>query len=441
MEIHKRRLPGHRGHSRAGIHHRRSGVSRLVRLPVARRTGAAESQPLYAAALGGGDARHHRRSPGRDQGLQQVRNQDQADLDRLVSLGGADEGRRSHAAVGSAAHEPDSRHRREEPVRHRRALCDLRPTAGRGDEARTEHQHHRRGQLHLGGGERLRLFRRRAVQLSHWATTPTICWARSGSRPAGEIIRTGSLSSGCGWFCSEGPGPSLRGITRGVLGSRGGLGTYTKCAIKLAHWPGPPTLEPQGPPPGYRLPVPDNMRAYTIGAPNWDAWAECYYAIYDNEIGYIFHRQFNLAGADLAPALWLTYIDPAKTLNDVETAAKDPGVTQDHRGVPHLVPVDPGGKLGGGDSTAGQDSGRHPRTDRLLQGEALLRTGHGRIHQHVHAAAGPQALQLHLGGRLHGKLDAGRYAGFREELHSGCDCRASTATRRAICWWNAAATP
>jgi hypothetical protein len=144
--------------------------------------------------------------------------------------------------------------------------------------------------------------------------------------PGGEIIRTGSLSSGCGWFCSEGPGPSLRGITRGVLGSRGGLGTYTKCAIKLAHWPGPPTLEPQGPPPGYRLPVPDNMRAYTIGAPNWDAWAECYYAIYDNEIGYIFHRQFNLAGADLAPALWLTYIDPAKTLNDVETAARDPGV-------------------------------------------------------------------------------------------------------------------
>jgi len=144
--------------------------------------------------------------------------------------------------------------------------------------------------------------------------------------PAGEIIRTGSLSSGCGWFCSEGPGPSLRGITRGVLGSRGGLGTFTKCAIKLAHWPGPPTLEPQGPPPGYRLPIPENMRAYTIGAPSWDAWTECYYAIYDNEIGYIFHRQFNLAGADLAPALWLTYIDPAKTLNDVETAAKDPEI-------------------------------------------------------------------------------------------------------------------
>ena len=111
-----------------------------------------------------------------------------------------------------------------------------------------------------------------------------------------------------------------------MLGSRGGLGSYTKCAIKLAHWPGPPTLEPQGPPPGYRLPIPENMRAYTIGAPDWDAGAECYYSIYDNEIGYIFHRQFNLAGADLAPALWLTYIDPTKTLNDVETALKDPEI-------------------------------------------------------------------------------------------------------------------
>ena len=144
--------------------------------------------------------------------------------------------------------------------------------------------------------------------------------------PAGDVIRTGSLSSDCGWFCSEGPGPSLRGITRGFLGSRGGLGVYTKCAIKLSPWLGPPVLEPQGTLPGYRLPIPDNFRVYTIGAPNWDALADCYYKIYDNGIGYIFHRQFNLAGADLAPALWLTYIDPNKTLNDVETALQDPEI-------------------------------------------------------------------------------------------------------------------
>ncbi len=144
--------------------------------------------------------------------------------------------------------------------------------------------------------------------------------------PGGEIIRTGSFSSDCGWFCGEGPGPSARAITRGTLGSRGGLGTFTKCAIKLGPWEGAPVLEPQGQAPGYRLPLGDRHRAYTIGVPSWDAFAETYYKIYDNQIGYIFHRQFNLAGADLAAALWLTYIDPKGTLNDVLTKSKDPEI-------------------------------------------------------------------------------------------------------------------
>ena len=146
--------------------------------------------------------------------------------------------------------------------------------------------------------------------------------------PSGEIIRTGSLSSDCGWFCGEGPGPSPRAITRGGLGSRGGLGTFTACAIKLGPWEGPPVLNPQGPPPGYRLPIPDKFRVYSIGVPNWDAFAETYYKIYDNGIGYIFHRQFNLAGADLAAALWLTYLNPKGTMNDVEAASKEPTIQQ-----------------------------------------------------------------------------------------------------------------
>ncbi|MBN1654915.1 MAG: FAD-binding oxidoreductase [Deltaproteobacteria bacterium] len=140
--------------------------------------------------------------------------------------------------------------------------------------------------------------------------------------PEGEIIRTGSLGSGNGWFCGEGPGPSVRGICRGWVGSRGGLGVYTKCAIKLAHWPGPTEYQVKGTLPGYRLPIQENFRVYTLAAPTWDAWADIYYKIYDNEIGYIFHRQYALAGADLGPALWLTYIDPEKTLNDVEEAVK-----------------------------------------------------------------------------------------------------------------------
>ena len=62
--------------------------------------------------------------------------------------------------------------------------------------------------------------------------------------------------------------------------------------------------------------------------PSWDAWADAYYKIYDNELGFIFHRQFNLAGADLAPAFWLMYNDPTKQLSDVPAILKEPGVAE-----------------------------------------------------------------------------------------------------------------
>ncbi len=60
--------------------------------------------------------------------------------------------------------------------------------------------------------------------------------------PDGEIVRLGSLGSGGGWISGDGPGPSLRGIMRGTLGALGGLGVFTKCAVRLYHWGGPPDL-------------------------------------------------------------------------------------------------------------------------------------------------------------------------------------------------------
>ncbi len=146
--------------------------------------------------------------------------------------------------------------------------------------------------------------------------------------PEGEIVRTGSLGSGDGWFCSEGPGPSVRGICRGAIGSRGGMGVYTKCAIKLGPNFGATDWEIGGTLPAYRLPLAETMRAYTLAVPTWDAWADAYYKIYDNEIGYIFHRQFNLAGADLAAAFWLMYNDHTKTLSDVPGLAARPEIKE-----------------------------------------------------------------------------------------------------------------
>jgi glycolate oxidase len=51
--------------------------------------------------------------------------------------------------------------------------------------------------------------------------------------PTGEVIRTGSLSSGAGWSYSEGPGPSMRGLVRGEYSARGGIGVFTKAALKV----------------------------------------------------------------------------------------------------------------------------------------------------------------------------------------------------------------
>ena len=56
--------------------------------------------------------------------------------------------------------------------------------------------------------------------------------------PEGEVIQTGSLAALGEWFCADGPGPSLRGIIRGNVVPLGGLGVYTRAAVKIYHWPG-----------------------------------------------------------------------------------------------------------------------------------------------------------------------------------------------------------
>jgi glycolate oxidase len=144
--------------------------------------------------------------------------------------------------------------------------------------------------------------------------------------PNGEFLRTGAIGSGIGWFCGEGPGPSLRGIVRGAFGARGGLGVYTKCAVKLSPWPGPTQFPVEGTVPAYRSPLPKNFRAYTLAFPDWDHYFEAYYRIYDSETGYFAHRQWSMLGTDLGPAFWMLYQNPRKTLDDIEEFAKKPEI-------------------------------------------------------------------------------------------------------------------
>jgi len=144
--------------------------------------------------------------------------------------------------------------------------------------------------------------------------------------PTGEIFRTGSLGSGCGWFCGEGSGPSMKGVARGFLGAKGSMGVYTKCAVKLFAWPGPESLPVEGIVPAYRANLPDNFKAYTLAFPSWKAWADAVYMIWDAGIGYLGHRQFNMFGRDLKFAMVKILTDPNKTLGDLEELLEDPEV-------------------------------------------------------------------------------------------------------------------
>ena len=144
--------------------------------------------------------------------------------------------------------------------------------------------------------------------------------------PNGDILRTGSLGSGLGWFCGEGPGPGVRGIVRGLVGTRGAMGVFTKCAIKLYPWPGPNKLPVEGIVPAYKAVLPDNFRAYTLAFPTWKAWADACHKIWDAGIGYIAHRQFPMFGRELKAAMIKILTDPTKTLYDLEEMLKDPKI-------------------------------------------------------------------------------------------------------------------
>jgi glycolate oxidase len=137
--------------------------------------------------------------------------------------------------------------------------------------------------------------------------------------PTGEILRTGSLGSDLGWFCAEGPGPSTQGIIRGALGGAGGWGVVTKIAIRLVHWPGPSHIPIGGTVPSYKAQLPEDLfKAAFPAFPNWQAFADAIYRIYDSEIGYIAHRQFIMWGDELQAAFLNIVTDPTKQLYDLQ---------------------------------------------------------------------------------------------------------------------------
>ena len=111
--------------------------------------------------------------------------------------------------------------------------------------------------------------------------------------PSGEVLRLGTPGSGSGWFCGDGPGPSLRGIMRGWLGTCGGLGIFTKCALKLFNWPGPPKPEIEGTLLDVRTEEMSNFGTYMCVFPDREKYTEAVYKVGEAEIGYIHHKTSN----------------------------------------------------------------------------------------------------------------------------------------------------
>lgn len=106
--------------------------------------------------------------------------------------------------------------------------------------------------------------------------------------PTGEMLKLGPHER---WFCSDGPGPSLRGALRGSAGHCGGLGVVTKAAIKLHNWPGPrslPVVADSSIPLNYRLKDTSikNAKVYIVSLPDWDHLIEFLYKVGDAQIGY-----------------------------------------------------------------------------------------------------------------------------------------------------------
>jgi hypothetical protein len=105
--------------------------------------------------------------------------------------------------------------------------------------------------------------------------------------PTGEVVTLGSAGSGCDWFSPDGPGPSMRGIVRGFQGTFGGLGVFTRCAIKLYKWNGPREWEVEGQSPKYVLKkVPPLCAIHAIAFPSRSTEKDAGYKMGEAELNH-----------------------------------------------------------------------------------------------------------------------------------------------------------
>lgn len=108
--------------------------------------------------------------------------------------------------------------------------------------------------------------------------------------PNGEILNIGSSGSGSGWFSGEGPGPGFRGMIRGITGTMGELGIFTKIGYKLYPWPGPKKLETMGKHPQLGMRIPEHFRLYHLAWQSWEDVTKASYEINQSGVAYVLVR-------------------------------------------------------------------------------------------------------------------------------------------------------
>jgi len=137
-------------------------------------------------------------------------------------------------------------------------------TLSGGDEGGMEYSYYRSGGKLFSFSQRSR-FRERDRTPFTW---PRVRYAGGEwVMPDGEIVRTGSLGAGLGWFSAKAP-TGVRGIIRGS-GTREHLG-LTKIALKLFPWPGPQSFPLQDDP-AYKTELPVTSQSIS-GVPDLGAW-------------------------------------------------------------------------------------------------------------------------------------------------------------------------
>ena len=79
--------------------------------------------------------------------------------------------------------------------------------------------------------------------------------------------------------------------------------------------------------PSYKAQLPEDLfKAAFPAFPNWQAFADAIYRIYDSEIGYIAHRQFIMWGDELQAAFLNIVTDPTKQLYDLQELLEKPEI-------------------------------------------------------------------------------------------------------------------